>query len=547
LEVIVRQIQALFLPFTLDTSRKGEQEEDSYSAVVIGREEEELIMMEGGSSGSEEGRNLNELLKESFDSSSEWSVRHAARLMIYNRIMKLSMEELKREAAWKAGEDDSVLHQAAGDLPLPVDAITRLCAAVPIDAITRLCAAVGIDCKDARGRTVIMHAAAYGYYDIVQYLARNKQADLSIKSKSGFNVYTIVGKAPGTSQEDKDNTYRVLRENGVTSATIIEGFRSSLSSIDDSLLLPKRLAQEDSVDRFYIRAMTLSMDELEEEAKERRDDEHGEHPIMFAARYEGMEEAMVRLQRACPGSVNATNRDGGTAIMQAAFNARVEHVRTLATMGTDLSLKHNGGDNVLEWAGRPETPTKIAEMIKVLAEHGVTSLNIPRGFQSPHYFRSIYYQDNVRTQRWTNRSPLILSVNYLYNWSVENQIEDQVHRTLPADLSGVGHFVAHCFFDVGGGRPDNGIARLITQYYGGFDESRAKSPFALIGMPKHGKLPDTAARCSACRAQAVTGKKWLRCCGKVGYCSKECQVVDWKKFGHKKSCERNVTNIGNNV
>jgi hypothetical protein len=253
-----------------------------------------------------------------------------------------------------------------------------------------------------------------------------------------------------------------------------------------------------------------------------------------------MEAVMMRLQRAWPGSVDVRRNDGLTAIMNAAFNSRVEHVRTLATMGTDLSLKHNRVSNVFRLAELSDKPPdKKAAIFKALAEHGVVSTTIPPRFQSPHFFRSIYYQDDVRTQRWTNRSPLILSVNYLYNWSIENQIEDQVHRTLPADLSGVGHFVAHCFFDVGGGRPDNGIARLITQYYGGFDESRAKSPFALIGMPAFGKLPDTAARCSNCLVDACKGKKWRHCCGKVTYCSKECQLVDWKKGGHKKRCERN--------
>jgi hypothetical protein len=94
---------------------------------------------------------------------------------------------------------------------------------------------------------------------------------LSIIDIDGENVYTAVDLSTTTSQDKKDNTYRVLRENGVTSATIIEGFRSPLSSIDESLLLPKRLAQEDSGNRFYIRAMSLPMEDLEEESKERSD------------------------------------------------------------------------------------------------------------------------------------------------------------------------------------------------------------------------------------------------------------------------------------
>jgi hypothetical protein len=121
---------------------------------------------------------------------------------------------------------------------------------------------------------------------------------------------------------------------------------------------------------------------------------------------------------------------------------------------------------------------------------------------------------------------------------------------LPPNLSGVGYFVAHCFFDVGGGVFGNGIARLICQFYGGFNESSAKSPFALVGMPEYGKLPDSAQHCSNCRSEVTAGKKYfccgtavsckyLRCCGKVGYCSKECQLADWR-IGHKMSCERNT-------
>jgi hypothetical protein len=499
-------------------------------------------MMEGGSVGSKE-ENLKRLLMQCCHASegvrpSSWSDCRVARLKLYNRSMKLSEEQLTEEATRTIGEKYSVLHEAAGPIYLPLDAINRL-----VDAL-------GVDCKDCDGRTVIMLAAAWGRYDIIEYLARNKSADLSIIDRDGDNVYALVGKAPGIvlPQTRKEKTYRVLRESGVTGATIIKGFRSPLSRINDSLLLPKRLAQELDGTRFYIRALTIRMEELQVEAKEPCDNHApGEVPLIFAARCVQMEAVFGRLQRAWPGSVNVQDMIvSSTALMASAFLGHVEHVRPLATMGTDLAIVDNDGDNVFRLVElSSQSSESKAVVFRALAEHGVTSSNIPPGFQSSLYFRSIYYQENVRTQRWLNRSPLILSANRLYNWSVENQVESEFHRTLPANLSGVGHFVAHCFFDVGGGSPDNGIARLITQFYGGFDESRAKSPFALIGMPEYGKLPDTATRCSNCRVQAKTGKKWLRCCGKVGYCSKECQLADWKR-GHKKSCERNKNN-GSNV
>jgi hypothetical protein len=263
-------------------------------------------MMEGGSSESEEETNLKELVNEEHVcESSEWFARHALLLKIYNRIMKLSEKDLKKEAAWQKGEKWSVFHRAAGSLLLP------------FDAIVRLCDALAIDCKDMNGNTAIMYAASIGNHDIVEYLARNKQADLSITDNNSDNVYSNVERNPHTPQEVKEKTYRLLKDNGVTSANIIEGFRSPLSSIDDSRLLPKRLAQEDDSTRFYIRVMTLSMVALEEEAKE-RDAEHGDHALMNTIRWDGMEVVMERIQRAWPGSVNAQSRqstDNPTAIV----------------------------------------------------------------------------------------------------------------------------------------------------------------------------------------------------------------------------------------
>ncbi len=114
-------------------------------------------------------------------------------------------------------------------------------------------------------------------------------------------------------------------------------------------------------------------------------------------------------------------------------------------------------------------------------------------------------------------------------------------RTLPKDLSELGKFVCHCWFDIGGGTNEkkkknvNGIGRLIMQFYGGFDSSGGNNPHALIGMPREGKEAEVVKRCSNCIQ--VMGKKILRCCGNVTYCSKECQKKDWKSR-HKGSCSR---------
>jgi ankyrin repeat protein len=491
--------------------------------------------------------NLKELYRKANETFSvltnDWAATMAAVMMLRNYIMIQPMESLFEEAR----EDPSRTFLAVGKFNLPIDAVARL-----VDA-------VGVDTTDiSSGMSAIMYAARSGNCDIVEYLARNRKADLSIRS-GRHSVYSLVKVSAysGVVPTRVTQMYRILEENGVTSdGSIIEGFRSPLS-IDDSLLLPTRLGQENDNFYFYLRAMSLSMEDLETEVKERRDDANGEFPLIVAARRVGMEVVVKRIQKAWPGSVNAKDKLGGTAIIQAAFAGYAENVRTLATMGSDLSVKDNDGDTIFYYAEVSSRPSseKVA-VIQALAEHGVTSEDIPSGFQSTLYFKSSYYQENVRTQRWMNRMVLMMCVSSVYKWSLLNQIEDEKYRTLPDDLPELGSFICKCWFDVAGGdnkvdddTPDNGIGRLIMSFYGGFDESRAKSPFALIGMPEYGKLADTVARCSNCRAEGVVGKKWLRCCGKVTYCSKVCQLADWKKKsgGHKKSCERNKKNKDNMV
>jgi hypothetical protein len=135
---------------------------------------------------------------------------------------------------------------------------------------------------------------------------------------------------------------------------------------------------------------------------------------------------------------------------------------------------------------------------------------------------------------------LILCLNYTYQWSLLNQKEEERYRTLPDDLSPLGCFIAHCWFNVAGNdkrkcdtdKPDNGIARLIMSFAAGFNES--KSSFALIGMPECGKVPETRAICVACEQHSV--KELLQCCNTTRYCSTACQKAHFKK--HKKGCNR---------
>jgi hypothetical protein len=114
-------------------------------------------------------------------------VAYSARLKMHSRIAMLSLVQLEEEASWKE-EEASVMHSAAGSLHLL------------FAAIDRLVTALGIDYKSSYGSTMIMYAAASANYDILEYLARNKQADLAITDINGENVYTLVGKAPGIPQ-----------------------------------------------------------------------------------------------------------------------------------------------------------------------------------------------------------------------------------------------------------------------------------------------------------------------------------------------------------
>jgi hypothetical protein len=137
--------------------------------------------MSSGTSDDNE-MNLKAMLAYMLDDDTAFSDRHATRLKWCNRIMKLPMEKLKEEATPAEGEEEHlVLNDAAGAFHLPLAAIDRLCDAVGVDSVNR------------EGYTAVMCAAGNGFYDVVEFLARNKKADLSIMSRTNRNVYTLVG------------------------------------------------------------------------------------------------------------------------------------------------------------------------------------------------------------------------------------------------------------------------------------------------------------------------------------------------------------------
>jgi hypothetical protein len=112
-------------------------------------------------------------------------------------------------------------------------------------ATIRLSGALDIDTRNPNGNSLIMCAAIRGNYDAVDYFARMK-ADLSItNSDNGNNVYSATKAGKSSSQEEKDEVYRVLKEHSVTGPNIMEGYRSPLSIPNNfELPPPLKLAQE---------------------------------------------------------------------------------------------------------------------------------------------------------------------------------------------------------------------------------------------------------------------------------------------------------------
>jgi hypothetical protein len=146
------------------------------------------------------------------------------------RILQLSMEELKKEAAIAQGEELSVLHFAAAHRFLFV-------------ALARLIEAVGIDACDKDGDTAIMCCEPGDYRsDAVFEEFANMKADLSIISNEGNNLYEKANR-DGVPEYRKTDALKLLAKHGVTSETIVKGFRSTLN---ESAIMPQptKLAEE---------------------------------------------------------------------------------------------------------------------------------------------------------------------------------------------------------------------------------------------------------------------------------------------------------------
>jgi hypothetical protein len=127
---------------------------------------------------------LKALLKVDLDFFDDYDIGcHMPSLALYNRIMSLSIADLKEEAAINHGEivlnDDgeeiSVFHHVASSH-------------FPLDALVRLSNALGINAVNKQGNTPIMATNHWWESEIFEELADMK-ADLSIVNKEGKNIY----------------------------------------------------------------------------------------------------------------------------------------------------------------------------------------------------------------------------------------------------------------------------------------------------------------------------------------------------------------------
>jgi ankyrin repeat protein len=391
----------------------------------------------------------------------------AAALEVLKRTMELSIEDLRQEAAIEEGED-SVLHFAAAN-------------SFPLDAIVRLIEVIDIDAQGKNDETAVMKCAYWWHHELLNELA-NMKADLSIVNGRGVNIFDHANENHrAVRNEEKAKLLKVLAEHGVTSAKIPKGFRSTLH---ESTIIPepKRLAEEKNGLRFYFRLMLLTNEQLVVEGKELYED--GGYPLKNAIAL-NMDVAIERIHEASCSLINAKDPFGDSAINSAVLLGNVMNVHLLATMGADLSPRNELGETVLDQVqycdeSDEASPVKTA-LYSALAEHGVTSHDIPANFQSPLYFKSKYYATNVREQRWLERRVFMMCLNRTFTWSLANQIESERLMTLPPTgfLSSEGLFIARCCMHVDASSVSNGIARLIMQFAFGFNRR-------LIGMPREG-------------------------------------------------------------
>lgn len=178
------------------------------------------------------------------------------------------------------------------------------------------------DARDAEGATALMFAASRNYTGAIKSLLK-KRADPNARSSKGYTVFTH-----GYGDRSAE-TITLLLEAGARLADS-PGLLSSAAQRSDlaaaRLLLDKGFPVDARFGDYYRTAL-----------------------IETASSY-GDYAAGLNLLIDKGASLNATDKDGATALMRAADNDRLVHIKTLVERGAALDSKDNNGRNVLHYA-----------------------------------------------------------------------------------------------------------------------------------------------------------------------------------------------------
>jgi ankyrin repeat protein len=385
-------------------------------------------------------------------------------LALYERIMSISDEQLRREIRFSDGDGNTVLHIAA-------------LAEFPHAVLSRLvqCGS-DINTTDKEKITYMIINAVKGDSPAVFDSLALLGADLSMRDADGNNILQL-------SEYSLDLFYLCQRHHGLKKGqAIAAGFVSPLKGKSSSMpeLHNKSIMKMTSSPQKCIRIMSLEMNQLRVEAREC--DEDGYCPIMFAADC-GRNfplRVLQRLQVAYPAGVNAQDTVGRTALINAVGARNVEYVELYLEMGSCAGLHFDaGGANAFEMTDEgnaqegQEDEDKRQAIIAIFKKHGITSTLIPKTYTSPLYYESIYFTQRVADANWAQHGMTLMCMQEV---DVEyRKFGEKALRHLSNEAS--------CFFKVfacvdGCDRLGNGIARLMLAFLGG-ENMRAK----LTGVP----------------------------------------------------------------
>jgi ankyrin repeat protein len=383
-------------------------------------------------------------------------------LDLYERTMTISDEELHSEIEFSTQNGDTVLHIAAS-YHFPHPALSRL-----------VQCGCDINAKNAREKTAITIAVKQDDPAVFDSLAL-LGADLSVRDTYGDSISLMSESSP-------ELTF-LFHLHGLKKGHKIDaGFVSPLKGMATSMpmLHTKSIIKLSHPAQQCIRIMSLEMNQLREEARER--EEEGYCPVMLAAinNFNYPLRVLKRLLTAYPGGVNAQGEGGDTALMVAVVCRNVEYVDLLLEMGSCVGIVRDDGLNAFDYTAEGmagagyEDEDKRLGIIAIFEKHGVTSNVIPTTFISPLYFESIYFAQRIADANWASYRPTLMCMQ---------EIDVEYRKFGEKALIHLSE-EAKCFFKAfacadGTDRFGNGIARLMLTFIGGENmrEKLTREPF----------------------------------------------------------------------